>query len=259
MNALSTTVAVRLAGIGLAVALLATACGSDEREDEVIVAGDAQEDGSIEASDLIGLDTEEAIVLAERNDQPWRVARDDDEHFVLTDDLVAGRITFEIDAGVITAAEFEAANLAPPDSVAPEAERRARLEADAIVRLVTIDHGFGTGNPPFDLVQLATLIGGDNLMPVDPLALELTADELSERFPVELVSDADTIIADHFESQTIGIAVASIDDVRIDGERAEIEMQLWCGSLCAVFLTYQAELGSAGWEILGTTGPIAMS
>ena len=32
---------------------------------------------------------------------------------VLTDDLVAGRVTFEIDAGVITAAEIEAANLAP--------------------------------------------------------------------------------------------------------------------------------------------------
>ena len=259
MKARSTTVVVRLAGVGLAVALLAAACGSDQREDDVIVAGDAQEDGSIEARDFIGLDTEEAIGLAERNDQPWRVARDDDEHFVLTDDLVAGRVTFEIDAGVITAAEIEAANPAPPDTVASETERRARLEADAIIRLVTVDHGFATSEPPFDLVQVATLIGGDTSRPVDLLALALTADELSDRFPVELVSDADTIIADHFDNQTIGIAVASIDDVRFDGERAEIEMRLWCGSLCGVFLTYEAVLGSAGWEIVGTTGPIAMS
>ena len=106
---------------------------------------------------------------------------------------------------------------------------------------------------------MATLIGGDASRPVDPLALELTADELSDRFPVELVSDADATIADNFDNETIGMAVASIEDVRIDGERAEIEMRLWCGSLCAVFLTYEAELGSTGWEILGTTGPIAMS
>ena len=58
---------------------------------------------------------------------------------------------------------------------------------------------------------------------------------------------------------THSVAVASMDDVRFDGERAEIEMRLWCGSLCGVFLTYEAVLGSAGWEILGTTGPIAMS
>lgn len=260
MSAPRTTMLVRLAGIGLAVVLLAAACGSDEREDDVTVAGDPSEDGSpIEADEFIGLDAEEAILLAERNDQIWRVARDGDERFALTDDLVAGRVTFEIDDGVVTAAEIEGANVAPPDSVASEPDHRARLEADAIVRLITVDHGFGTGSPPFDLVQLATLIGGDASRPVDPLALELTADELSDRFPVELVNDADATIADNFDNETIGMAVASIDDVRVDGERAEIEMRLWCGSLCAVFLTYEAELGSNGWEILGTTGPIAMS
>ena len=259
MNARTTTVVARLAGVGLAVALLATACGSDEREDDVTVAGDTPEDGSVDAGDFVGLDTEEAVGLAERNGQTWRVARDNDEHFVLTDDLVAGRVTFEIDAGVVTAAKIEVANLGPPDSVASGTERRARLETAAIVRLVTVDHGFGSGNPPFDLVQVGTSIGGDTSRPVDALALELTADELADRFPVEFVSDTDTTIADHFDSETMGVAVAAIDDVRIDGERAEIEMRLWCGTLCGVFLTYEAVLGSSGWEIVGTTGPIAMS
>jgi hypothetical protein len=135
----------------------------------------------------------------------------------------------------------------------------AHLEADAIIRLVTVDHGFATENPPFELVQLATLIGGDTLKPVDPLALGLATDELSGRSRVEPVSDADTIIANHIDNQTVGFAVVSIDDVRVHGERAEIEMQLLCGSVCAVFLTYEAALGSAGWQILGTTGGIAVS
>ena len=104
------------------------------------------------------------------------------------------------------------------------------------------------------------MIGGDTSGPaVSPRALELTADELSDRFPVDFVADADKAIADHFDQQTIGVAVASIDDVRVDGDWAEIEMRLWCGSVCGVFLIYEAILGYAGWEIIGTTGPIAMS
>jgi hypothetical protein len=259
MNARVTTVVARLTGAGLALALLGAGCGSDERGDDLIVAGDTEADDSVDAGDFVGLDTEAAAVLAERNGRPWRVARDDDQHFALTDDLVTGRVTFEIDAGVVTAAEIEGANLAPPDSVAYGTERLARLETAAIVRLVTVDQGFGTGNAPFDLVQVGTAIGGDTARPVDALALELIADTLADRFAVEFVSDTDATVAAHFDNQTMGVAVAAIDDVRIDADRAEIEMRLWCGSLCGVFLTYEAVLGSSGWEIIGTTGPIAMS
>ena len=45
----------------------------------LIVAGDANEDGSIEASDFIGLDTEEAFVLAERNDRTWPAASESNQ------------------------------------------------------------------------------------------------------------------------------------------------------------------------------------
>jgi hypothetical protein len=254
MNARIMTVVAKLTGLGLAVALLAAACGSAGRE-----IGDAQQDGSLDAGDFVGLDSEEAVVLAERDGHPWRVARDNDQHFALTDDLVAGRLTLEIDEGVVTAAELEVANLSPPNSVGSGIERLARLEAAAIVRLVTVDHGFGGGNPPFDLVQVATPVGGDASRPLEALALELTAGTLTGRFPVEFISDADATIAEHFDRQTTGVAVAAIDDVRIDADRAEIEMRLWCGSLCGVFLTYEALLGSSGWEIVGTTGPIMMS
>ena len=42
-------------------------------------------------------------------------------------------------------------------------------------------------------------------------------------------------------------------------DRAEIGMELWCGSLCAVYLTYGAEPAPDGWTITGPVGPIAMS
>ena len=204
MNARITTLAARSTGVCLAVVLLAVACGSGERDDDVVVTGDTQEDDSVDAGDSTG-------------------------------------------------------SPASPGSVDSGTERLARLETAAIVQLVTVDHGFGSGSPPFDLIQVGTSIGGDTSRPVDLLALEMTADALAGRFPVEFVSDTETTIAEHFDGETIGVAVAAINDVRIDDDRAEIEMQLWCGSLCGVFLTYEAVLGSSGWEIVGITGPIAMS
>ena len=55
------------------------------------------------------------------------------------------------------------------------------------------------------------------------------------------------------------MAVVSVESLLILDDRAEVEMRLWCGSLCGVFLTYEAGSTDAGWEILDTTGPIAMA
>ncbi len=55
------------------------------------------------------------------------------------------------------------------------------------------------------------------------------------------------------------MAVVSIERIEMLDDTAEVEMHLWCGSLCGVFLTYEAAHGESGWEILGTTEPIAVS
>ncbi|MDG2113112.1 MAG: hypothetical protein P8N02_10920 [Actinomycetota bacterium] len=41
--------------------------------------------------------------------------------------------------------------------------------------------------------------------------------------------------------------------------QAEIDMGLWCGTVCAVFLTYEAELANDQWTITDTVEPIAVS
>ena len=135
----------------------------------------------------------------------------------------------------------------------------ADLEADAIVRLVTSDNSFGPEANPFDIVNVGTLIGGDADRPVEPLVPDLTEAALAGSAEIVFVDDVEALIDDLFEQNVVGAAVASIEDLRIDGERAELDMRLWCGSLCGVFLTYEAVLTDTGWDILGTTGPIAIS
>ena len=135
----------------------------------------------------------------------------------------------------------------------------AELEAAAVVQLVTVDNGFGPGTSPFDLVNVSALIGGDPERPLEPSAEDSIRAALSDSAEVVFVTDAGSMIADLFAGDATGITVASIEDLRIDDGRAELDMNLWCGSLCGVFLTYEAQLSDAGWQILGTVGPIAMS
>ncbi|MDH3679923.1 MAG: hypothetical protein OEV40_08245 [Acidimicrobiia bacterium] len=133
------------------------------------------------------------------------------------------------------------------------------LEAAAIVRLVTVDNSFGPEAEPFDRIIIGTRVEGDVNQPLRPLASDLMTAALDRYGPITFVDDVDATIDELFRQNATGTAVASIDDLRVEGERAELDMRLWCGSLCGVFLTYEAELTDAGWEILGTTGPIAVS
>ena len=66
-------------------------------------------------------------------------------------------------------------------------------------------------------------------------------------------------IADLAANEASGMAVVTIEDIRVEDDRAEIDMGLWCGNVCAVYLTYQAELADSKWAIIGTSGPIAVS
>ena len=208
---------------------------------------------------FVGLTLDEASALAERQGRQWRVGRQDGEDLALTADLIHRRVTFEVDDGVVTAATIESADAGTgAGATPPEDAGRAELIAEAVERLVTVDNSFGGGDP-FDRVEVAKNVGNDSKQPLGPLALELIAASLEQLGDVEFVDDPDAATEKYFDANTTGIAVVTVDDVRIDGERAEVDVGLWCGSLCAIRVTYEAELGPDGWEILGTTGPIAIS
>jgi hypothetical protein len=56
------------------------------------------------AAAFVGLSKRAAVAKAEADGRPWRIGREDDERFLLTQDLVENRVTFEIDDGEVTAA-----------------------------------------------------------------------------------------------------------------------------------------------------------
>jgi hypothetical protein len=134
-------------------------------------------------------------------------------------------------------------------------ESAAELQVKVIERLVSVDNSFGDGDP-FDRVGVETVIGGDADRPLEPLALGMIVAALRSLATVELVPNAEAAIESYLENEGEGqagvVAFASIDEFRIDGDRADIEVELWCGLECAIGLVYRAILEVDGWEIAET-------
>lgn len=250
----------RMLAVLIAAAMLVAACGTDATGDDGAAGSDGPGlDESSAADQFIGLDFDEAVGLAESQERQWRIGRDGDEVMAVTDDLVVDRVTFELDEGKVTAVTIETESGTSVDDGPPQDATLARLQAAAVVRIATTDNHFEGTADPFEQIFVASEISGDPNSPLEPLALEIIAAELFEHGEVLFIGKPESMIEDLFRQNSGGAAVVILEDVRIDGERAELDVRLWCGSLCAVMLTYEAELGEDGWRILGTAGPIAVS
>ncbi len=238
--------------LALAVGGIATATGGGE------AGSDGPPETATQGDSFVGLTIPEATALAEDEGRPWRISRQDDVAFVLTDDLVPGRVTFEIDDGTVTSAFIERPSTPSPSDATADDPARAGLIAAAVKQLLTVDNSFG-GVDIFDDIRVAAVIGADPGQPLQGLDLELIAETLSELGAVRFVANADVEIEALFEESPAGVAVVSVEDILVLDDRAEVELRLWCGSLCGVFLTYEAAPDDSGWNIVGTTGPIAVS
>ncbi len=245
-------------GVAGAVLILALAVGI-----AIAIGGDEEgshgpTDTATQSESFVGLTTSEATALAKDEGRAWRIGRQDDEAFVLTDDLVPGRVTFEIDDGTVTSAFIERPSTPSPSDNIAEDPARAGLIAAAVKRLLTVDNSFG-GVDVFDDIRVAAVIGSDPGQPLQGLDLELISATLSELGAVRYVDNADTESEALFEESPAGVAVVSVERILLLDDRAEVELRLWCGSLCGVFLTYEAVPDNNGWTIVGTIGPIAMA
>lgn len=88
--------AVAVLALTTALAAGATACGDDD--DEPQPAG-SESDAAF--AEYIGLETEAAGDLAEENDLPWRVVREDGEDLPVTMDFVENRLNFAVEDGKV--------------------------------------------------------------------------------------------------------------------------------------------------------------
>ena len=223
-------------------------------------------DRESETSEFVGLAKDAGVALAEEHGREWRIASEDGEDFALDASLVVGRVTFDIAEGVIVAAQIESdapsTQTSAPEPFDPD---RAAVMVAGLRELVFVDNMFG-GGPVFDDILVATVIGGDPDLALHPLEREMIAAALEGPAGVTFVADAQAETKRLFEASTEASAVSpglpavvSIGDVRIAGGRAELDLSLWCGSVCGVFLTYEVVATDGGWEVTGTVGPIAVS
>ena len=123
--------------LALAVGGIATAIGGGE------TGSDGSTDTATHGESFVGLTIFEATALAEDEGRLWRIGRQDDEAFVNTDDLVPGRVTFEIDDGTVTSAIIEQPSTSSPSDAITEDPARAGLIAAAVKQLLTVDNSFG--------------------------------------------------------------------------------------------------------------------
>ena len=215
-------------------------------------------------SPYLGLTREEAAARAAAERRPWRVGREDDKWFALTDDYVVGRVTFELDEGLVTVASIEQPlddSNDPSQPLTQQQRDAAEVLAAAVWQLLTVDHGFGVDTPPpFTGVHVANALGDSPGTPLEPLQLERIAAVVNETgATVQYVDDPDGLAAKLFDGAPPSVAVITIAALHLGATQAEVELHLWCGSLCGVYLTYAAEQVDGQWVITGIVGPIAMS
>ena len=224
--------------------------------------GDEQTVFADEAA-FIGLTRDGASAIAEREGQPWRIGREDDERFALTDDFIVGRVTFEIDDGTVTAASIER-SVEDQDGFGQPLTQLQRDTADmlaaAVRQLLLVDHGFGDAPPPFTDVHVGSALGGLGGKPLEPLQLERIAVALNETgATTQYVDDPDGLILTLFDNTPEGAAVIIIDSLELLPGGAVIELHYWCASQCVVFVSYEVRSVDGEWAVTGFAGPIAMS
>ena len=156
----------------------------------------------------------------------------------------------------------------PPD---PAAERPVGIYAAVIRRLTTTgDSTFGE-DPSFPVIYVVdhpedaaddpmetSSSGGE---PFSPEVRDGIRRELSD-LPIRFISDRDRVILP-VEPDGGGVegegVVVTLGPLPEGGAKPEVAASLYAGPLAATWLTYIVEEGPDGWEVTGTTGPVAIS
>lgn len=142
----------------------------------------------------------------------------------------------------------------------------AEVMAAALHQLVTVDHTYGQGPPPFTDYKVQSSLDptageGDEsanrvLTDDERLAIE---ERLSPLGTVEVIDDPETYWGDELAETPLSLVIVGVGEPAISGDGAFVPVSLWCGSLCGTWLTYELERTDAGWTVIGIDGDVAIS
>ena len=163
-----------------------------------------------------------------------------------------------------------------PGGDQPSESDSAELMAAALHHLVTEDHTFGQGPPPFteyliedQTVDNSAVVPPDDanqgevvdIRPLTDAERAAVEDAISEFGPVRWVADPDEWRTDDLQPEIEGSVILGVGAPRLDGDaEALVPVALWCGGTCGTWLTYRLEIDPDGlWQVTGIDGPIAIS
>lgn len=157
----------------------------------------------------------------------------------------------------------------PSQTVADQKSDSAQVMAAAIRELVSKDHTFGEGPPPFSqyliqsqLDQFAgnpTGIAGAQTRPLTDEERAAINDVLAPIGPVRFIEDPDDWRTKDLTPTIDSAVILGVGEPLISDSTATVPVSLWCGGLCGTWLTYRLDLEDGGWQVVGTEGPIAIS
>jgi hypothetical protein len=153
----------------------------------------------------------------------------------------------------------------------PGPSREAQVYAEVVRQLVTVDHTFGGGDPRFGtifIVDRASPRVGEGVMPtegqgapIDEETQRAIREALTELPPIRFVPRQEDVVGPVEDGGVVedNGAVVTLGTIPDDGDRLEVGAGMYIANLAGTWLTYVVERTAEGWEVTGTTGPIAVS
>lgn len=151
----------------------------------------------------------------------------------------------------------------------PESDDSGDIMAAALLELITEDHTFGDGPPPFTEYLIQESIdssAGDPTGSTDQTSRELTESErgaiegaVAEYGNVRWIQDPDDWRTPDLMPTVDGGVILGVGEPVIKGDTGLVPVSLWCGGTCGTWFTYRLDLEDGSWAVIGIEGPIAIS
>ncbi|HZN18352.1 MAG TPA: hypothetical protein VFB84_09240 [Micromonosporaceae bacterium] len=154
----------------------------------------------------------------------------------------------------------------------PGVDRSAAVYSAVLRRyLTTSDHSYGDEHRFGTVYVLDHAVAGaadpmrttqsGQREPISPDSQHAIVQALADVGAVEFVADRDEVVENANGCERVrGEAVlVTLGPVPAQGDRVEVGVYGFMACLAATWMTYVAQRGSSGWEVKGTTGPVAIS
>ncbi len=151
----------------------------------------------------------------------------------------------------------------------PSSDQTPEMMAVALVELVTEDHMFGSGPPPFTEYLIQNRIDpsfGDPTGSPDATTRLLTDAEreaiesaITPFGTVRWIEDPSDYVTTDLTPTVDGAAILGVGEPMVETNTGLVPVSMWCGGVCGVWLTYRLDLVNDAWTVTVIEGPIAVS